>query len=127
MSTMETIRATLVTAGVIDETNWVAYIGYIPDDQDQVIGLVPTGGFPQDTHGGENGHPTFQVTVRAGRNEYATARAKWLAMYHALHDANLSASNIWLIQAYATDPIQMLDGNNRPSFVTNFRVVRAAE
>jgi len=127
MSTMETVRAALVTAGVIDETNWVAYIGYIPDDQDQVIGLVPTGGFPQDTHGGENGHPTFQVTVRAGRNEYATARAKWLDMYHALHDANLSASNIWLIQAYATDPIQMLDGNNRPSFVTNFRVVRAAE
>ncbi len=127
MSTMETVRAALVTAGVIDGTDWAGYIGYIPDDQDQVIGLVPTGGFPQDTHGGENGHPTFQVTVRAGRNEYATARAKWLDMYHALHDANLSASNIWLIQAYTTDPIQMQDGNNRPSFVTNFRVIRAAE
>jgi len=127
MSTLESVKAALVTAGVITGTDWAGYIGYMPDDQDQVIGLVPTGGFPQDTHGGENGHPTFQVTVRAGRNEYATARAKWLAMYHALQDANLSGSSIWLIQAYATDPIFAQDGKNRPNFISNFRVTRAAE
>jgi hypothetical protein len=127
MSTMESVRSALVTAGVIDGTDWAGYIGYMPDDQDQVVGLIPTGGFPQDTHGAENGFPTFQVTVRAGRNEYSTARSKWLDMYHALQDANLSASNIWLIQAYATDPIHMLDGKNRHNFVSNFRVIRAAE
>lgn len=126
MSTMEAVRAALVNANVIT-SDWACYIGYTPDDQDQLIGLVPTGGFPQDTHGGENGFPTFQVTVRAGRHEYSAARAKWLEMYHALHDADLSADNIWLIQAYATDPIQMQDGKNRPNFVTNFRVIRAAE
>lgn len=126
MSTMETVRAALVAANVIT-VDWAGYIGYTPDDQDQAISIVPTGGFPQDTHGGENGHPTFKITVRAGRHEYATARAKWLEMYHALNDADLSANSIWLIQAYATDPIQMYDGKNRPNFVTNFRVIRAAE
>jgi hypothetical protein len=123
---LSTIRTKLIADAVANLAAWKCWIGYYPDDigTDQLIALNLTGGFPQDTHGGENVHQTFQVTVRAARTDYATCEAKWWAMFRSLNDADLSASDIYLIQAMASGPLEYLDALNRTCMTCNFRVVR---
>lgn len=121
---LDTIRQKLIDDGVVDGTTWKCFIGAAPDDQDQLISLQLTGGFEQDTLGGENVLETFQVRVRSGAREYVTCEAKWRAMFDSLHDADLSASNIYLIQALATGPLTWDDDKLRTNMSANFRVTR---
>ena len=119
------IRTKLIT-DLVSTAAWPCFIGYYPDDigTDQLIALNLTGGFPQDTHAGENVHQTFQVTVRAARTSYATCESKWWNMFKCLNDANLIASDINLIQAMASGPLEYLDALNRTCMTCNFRVIR---
>lgn len=119
------IRTRLLTQSVANTTTWPCYIGYTPDLTDQVISLELSGGFPQDTHGNENVHQTFQVRVRAARLDYTACEIKWWAMYAALNDANLSASGIHLIQAMSSAPLAFYDEKERVVMTANFRVIRA--
>jgi len=123
MSLLPIIRTRLISAGVID-TGWDCFIGYIPDVQDQLIGLSPTGGFPQDTQENDNLIETFQANVRSGVRAYAVCEAKWAELFSALQDANLSSSGVRLIQALQTGPLIWYDDRNRPNMSVNFRVVR---
>jgi hypothetical protein len=120
MTLLEDVRAKLSTAGLL--SGWKCYIGFMPDDQAQSICLTYTGGFPQDTHGGENLHVTFQVLIRAGELAHATCAAKWKAIFDTLQDAT-DISNVNLIQAQATGPMSFVDDKQRTMMSMNFRVV----
>ena len=118
------IRNKLIAAGV-STAAWPCYIGYYPDaGVDQLIALNLTGGFPQDTHAGENVFQNFQVTIRAARTDYATCETKWWAMFNALNDANLVANDVYLIQAMASGPLEYMDALNRTCMTCNFRTIR---
>lgn len=126
MSLLETVRTALITAGVATSGSgsaWPCYIGYAPDDQDQLISLEFTGGFPQDTQQGENTIETFQLRVRAGYLLHSTCETKCRAAFNALENADLTGVN--LIQALNSGPLSFLDTKNRPNMTVNFRVVRA--
>ena len=124
MRTGEMLKARLESQDVIT-AGWPGYVGYVPDDSAQVIGIIPSGGFPQDTHGGENLLESFQVFVRS--DSFAVTDAKWLAMFNALQDADLSGggSTIYLLQALASGALHWLDSRNRHCMSANFRVVRS--
>lgn len=122
MRTAEAIRAKLASAGV-SGAGWPGYIGYVPDDGNQVIGIIPSGGYPQETHAGENLLETLQVIIRSAG--YSTTDTKWLAMFNALQDVDLSADGIHLIQAMTTGPGHFLDSKNRHCMTASFRVVRS--
>lgn len=123
---LDIIYAKLESAGVSTGNvgTWPAFIGQMPDLQDTMIGLQLTGGFAQDTLGDENLLQTFQVMIRAGKNQYIDCEAKWYAMYAALHSADLTASGVYLIQAMASGPMYFLDAKNRPMMSCNFKVMR---
>lgn len=122
---LDIIKTKLTTASVVNGTTWKCFIGFCPDDQDQVISLHLTGGLPQDTHGGENVTETFQLRVRAATLDYATCETKWRAAFNALQDADLSANSIYLIQALTSGPLEWFDEKDRPNMSVNFRVMRA--
>lgn len=130
MNTLEIVKARLLAAGVstVNTGAWPCFIGTLPDLQDQVLGMQYTGGFPQDTHLGENAHQTFQVFVRAVA--YNTCEAKWHAMHAALNngesDTTMAAAGIHLMQCYTGGPIFFLDSKGRSVMTANFRVVRSA-
>lgn len=123
---LDIIRSTLISAGVVEgSTGFKCFVGYAPDDQDQIVGLMPTGGGEQETHGGENVNGTFQAKIRTGQFAFVACEAKWRAVFNALQDANLSASGIYLIQAMNTEPLMWVDEKNRYCASVNFRVIRA--
>lgn len=121
---LDIIRDKLVADAVVNSTTWKCWIGYSPDTQDQLISLHQTGGYPQDTHGGENVHQTIMVRVRAGRLDYNVCLDKWWQMFRCLQDANLSASDVRLIQSTASGPLEYFDQENRVNMTANFRIVR---
>jgi len=127
MSLLTAIRDHLISQAVVDSDNWKAFIGWTPDTQDQVISLTPTGGLPQDTHGGENALGSFQVRVRAGKLDYATAESKWWDAFDALQDADLSASPdfIYMVEIENSEPLYYVDSKSRPNLTMNCRTVRS--
>ena len=122
MTLLEDVRSKLNTAGLL--SGWKCYIGYQPDDADRSMALTYTGGFPQDTHQGENLLLTFQLSVRAGAQEHDVCTAQWYAVFAALQDAT-DITGVSLIQAMATGPMSFRDDKNRPVMTANFRVVKA--
>lgn len=126
MDLLESIKTYLTSAGVVDGITWQCFIGYAPDAQDQIISLHYTGGLPQDTHGGENISPTFQLHVRTGPLEHAACANKWWQAVKTLNNADMSAQGIALIQSMATGPLPFNDEKNRVNMTANFRVVMRA-
>lgn len=123
---LDAVAAKLVSAGVASGSGtgvWPVFVGWVPDLPNQAIGLQATGGFPQDTHAGENLLPTFQVLVRAAEWEYAACNTKWSAMFAALQDATITG--VYLIQAMASGPMSFVDAKNRMCMTVNFRMVIA--
>ena len=121
---LDIIKARLIATGVANTTTWRVFVGFCPDVSDQVLSLHLSGGFPQETHEGDNVTESFQVRVRAAKLDYVTCEAKWREALYALHDADLSASGIRLIQAMAMGPLEWYDESQRPNMSANFRVVR---
>ncbi len=122
MGLLETVRTALVTSGVAS-ASWPCYIGYTPDDVNQVMTLYYSGGFAQDTQLGDNVLPTFQLTIRAGQLDHATCEAKAWAAFNALE--NQSLSGILLLHAMNSAPAQWNDAENRTNMSFNFRAVIA--
>jgi hypothetical protein len=123
---LDDIKAKLISAGVANTTTWRCFVSYAPDSQDQLISLHDTGGYPQETLAGDVNHETFQVRVRAGARDYATARSKWQEVFNALNDASPPTVGIYLIQAEAAGPLTSYDDAERPNLTVNYRVKRAA-
>ena len=121
MSLLEDVRSKLSSAGVLSG-GYLCFIGYVPDDQDKIIGLIFSGGEPQDTLEGENVIQHFQVKVRAGRLDFAACETKWQAAFNALQDATIT--DVYLIQAMATGPLTWYEEKQRPCMSLNMRVIR---
>lgn len=124
MPLLDIIKAKLAADGVADGAVWRVFIGFAPDTQDQLISLHLTGGFPQDTLGGETIRGTFQLRVRGAYRDYVTCEAKWRECFNALNDADLSADGICLIQALAGEPLEYDDAKSRLNMTMNFNVKR---
>jgi hypothetical protein len=130
---LDNIRDYLTAKGLVGgATGWPCYIGYCPDDQAQVVAVFSTGGYSADTLGRENLKLTFQTRVRAGRLDYATAYAKWQAIFDALQDAKAGLVGspdplvgYAYIQAMQQGPLQFNDANGRPNLTSNWRVMKA--
>lgn len=122
--TLITIEAALRTAGIttVQSGSYPCFIGVLPDLPNTAVGINYTGGYPQDTHQGENLLETFQVFVRAGEKDFATAYAKWYAVFNALENASLS--DIYLLRAMTSAPLSFIDAKNRQCLTSNFNVVR---
>ena len=125
MSLLDDIRAYLVSVPGIVSTTWPCYEGYFPDDQDTMIGIFETGGYPAAELNRENERVTFQTRVRADRLNYAVARQKWLDIFKALQDST-PASGYFLVQAIHYGPMFFNDDQGRPNFTTNWRVIKVA-
>jgi len=124
MPLMDDIRAYLLANNVAGAPNWPVYLGYYPDDQDQMIGIFETGGLPADTLGRENERVTFQVRIRASRLDYTTDRTKWKDIFDLLQDS-IPASGYIFVQAVHYAPMMFNDDRGRPNMTANFRVMKA--
>jgi hypothetical protein len=100
---------------------WPCFVGYIPDSPNQMIGIQFTGGFPQDTHLGENLLPTIQIYVRGGEQEHSTVYAKWKAIFDAIENANIT--DVHLIRAMSSGPLSFPDTKNRSCMTMNVNLV----
>jgi len=104
-------------------TAWPMYLGYLPDETDQCMGLFETGGFPADTLMRENERVTFQMRVRGGRLDYQTVRRKWQDVYNALQDSH-PAAGYALVQSMAAGPLVFNDPSGRINMTANFRIYK---
>ncbi len=126
MAFLDKVRQKLLDVGVANTTTWPCYIGFMPDDQDQCLGLFDSGGLPADTLNRENRHPSFMVLVRAARMDYAVCMAKWQAVYSALQDAAQTGgspdtlSGVVFIQAMQSHPNAFIDEKQRQNMTANF-------
>jgi len=130
MAILDDVRQYLTIQGAVS-TFWPCYIGFLPDNSDQAIGLFEYPGLPAETLAREIETVSFQVRVRGARSDYATVRAKWEECFNLLQDAQASSgsSPSWLpgvvfIQAKQFGPIHLNDEKGRPNFESNFRVKR---
>lgn len=127
---LDDIKAYLVAQGAVS-VPWPIWLGSMPDDTDQAIGIFETGGFPADTLGRENEDVTFQSRVRASRLDYATGRAKWQEIFNLLQDAQATPGSPLLlagytfVQAMHDGPLPWTDDKARPNFTSNWRVKKA--
>lgn len=124
---LDDVRAYLVAHGVVS-TGWQLFSGYLPDDQDQCIAISFSGGYPADTLGRENARPTFQLRVRAGRLDLATAYAKWEECFNFLQDAQAGSGLLTgyaYIQALSTAPMAFTDAKGRHNLTTHFKVMKS--
>ena len=116
------VRTALMDADVHDAGDWPVYIVYGPDTQNKIMVITPTGGIEQDTLGGENVLPSFQIMVRGDRIGYQLVEEKAWEVYNTINDIDLSSAEIYLIQAFTT-PTSFFDDNNRAVSVINFRAI----
>lgn len=128
---LDDLDAYLTAQGVIS-TGWTLCKAYLPDDQDLVVALFETGGYPAQELRRENERVTFQLVVRASRLDYVTCRAKWQEAFDALQDAQemtgsspLLLPGVAYIQAMHYGPVSLTDDKGRPNLKSNFRVMRA--
>lgn len=121
---LESVRTYLISSGAIS-SGWSCYISAAPDDANQIVVLEFTGGFPQDTHAGENLRPTFQVRVRGDRMNYSTVESKWYDIWKKLHNTS-SISGVRMMLAVQTAPIVLHDEKGRLNMLVNFNAVIAA-
>jgi len=112
-----------LTAHVGHTTGWLIYKGYLPDEQDQCVGIFETGGLPADTMERENERLTFQLRVRGARLDYEIVRAKWREMFMALQDSLPGVTSI-LCQAEHYGPLVWNDPVGRVNMTTNWRIIQ---
>lgn len=137
---MDDIQAYL-QAHLVDESGrWPVLIGVLPQNQDRGIGLFETGGYPATEINRETETVTFQLLVRANRQEYAVARQKYQDCFDLLQDAQQTGTspNVFLpgvvfIQALGRGPLQFNEKQpgtmaqavqSRPMFSANFKCCR---
>jgi hypothetical protein len=119
----------LIAHGVVT-TGWLLNKSYMADEQDRVIGLFETGGYPAQEMSRSNERLTFQARVRGPRLDYPATRLKWQQVFDTLQDAQevpgspILLPGIIFIQALQYGPLALADEKGRPNLVTNFKVMR---
>ena len=136
MNTLEAVAARLLAQAVSTATGntsgsatWPCFVGFMPATPDQCIAVQYSGGFPQDTHAGENMLPTFQVAIRAGAYAHSAAETKWIAAFNALQGSEgaTAMTDFYLVEVMNSAPIVIYDEKNRPVMTLNLRAVRARQ
>lgn len=135
MLLLDDVREYLIAQGVggpASPADWPIYCGFFPADQDQMIGIFPTGGYPADTMLRENRRLTFQTRIRGREFSYAQVYAKWQQIFDALQDAQETSGSPKLlvgfayIQAMQAGPLFFNDDLKRPNMTTNWIVMKSA-
>lgn len=124
---LDDVRAYLLANGL--GNTWPVYIGFFPDDSDQMVGLFDAPGLPADTLGRENQRVGFQVRIRSGRQAYAVGRAMWQTIFNLLQDAQEGGgylTGVYYIQAHSYSPLFFNDDRARCNFTSNFKVMSQA-
>lgn len=120
---LDDIRSYLISQGAVP-SGFSIYIGYIPDDTDQVICLFETGGFAPETLLRENENVTFQTRVRSSRLSYQLCRTVWKGIYDTLQDS-IPAAGYYLVQAMHAGPMVFTDDRGRENMTSNWKVKKA--
>lgn len=119
MNVYEAIKNELEETGVVGDGTWLAFVGYTPDDQDWVISINPSGGFQQETHGGEYVVPTVQLRVRGPRLDFQTTHDKFWDVFNALNNV-ATIANVYSIHPLTSGPNMFMDANQRPNMTVDF-------
>ena len=120
---LDDLQAYLIQQSGVVTVSWPLYLGYLPDERDQCMGLFETGGYPADTLLRENERVTFQVRVRGARLDYVTVRRKWQDVYNALQDSH-PATGYAYVQSMAAGPLIFNDPAGRVNATANFRAYK---
>jgi hypothetical protein len=126
---IEEVYDYLTFLGLVNYTSgWDCFVGFMPDDQDQTIGLYETGGFPADTLLRENQRLTFQVHIRGARRDYGKVRNRWQMIFYALQDADSQTAppllpGVVFIQAMHYGPMTFTEEKGRVAMTMNFRAM----
>jgi hypothetical protein len=121
MNIYEAIKNELEERGVANDGVWLAYVGYTPDDQDRVISINPSGGFRQETHGGEYVVPTVQIRVRGPRRDFETTHDKFWDVFNALNNVS-TIENVYFIHPITSAPNHFMDSNQRHNMTVDFMI-----
>lgn len=107
-----------------NSTGWLTYKGFMPDEQDQCVGIFETPGLPATDMERDNETVAFQIRVRGSRWDYEAVHRKWENIFDALQDS-LPAPHYYLCQCEQYGPMVFYDPNGRVNMTTGFRVIRA--
>jgi Bacteriophage minor capsid protein len=127
-TTPQDFVAFLLGLNLTDPVFWPMYIGYIPDDQDQMMAVFETGGMPPVEINRDNEIVTLQMRVRSARLNYAVGRQQWLNCFNAIQDSSLGQVSVYsIVQSLHYGPIFFNDDRGRSNFITNWRIKRVTE
>lgn len=127
MPLLDLVRDYLIASGAVSG-GWVCYQSRMPDDQDKVISVFETGGYPPTEINRDTENVSFQLRVRGPAFSYALTRAKWYECKTLLKDSQQTTGSpvllagIVFIQVMNDGPMHFVDPKNRDNFTTNFRV-----
>jgi hypothetical protein len=106
------------------------FIGLMPSTPDVCIALYEYSGEPPRETFNDGGAsidvPSVQVMVRAGRNDYPTARAKIIAVRNSLSSvANVTVEGVVFLRVHELSAVNALgvDENDRPRFTQSFQAL----
>lgn len=121
------IAAALTTAGVVGGTSgWEVQRWHLQDTPDQVVVIYETGGdVPEERYALDR--PGFQIRVRGLADDFRTPRQKLADVFNALHTGEVAIGTSYVfVYGVQSGPIPMgMDEKRRPSFVINFRTMKA--
>ena len=127
-TTPQDVLSFLQSLSLTDPIFWPSYIGYLPDDQSQVVAVFETGGQPPVEINRDNEIVTVQLRIRASRLNYVTGRQQWLNCFNALQDSTLGQPSVYsIVQSLHYGPIFFNDDRGRSNFITNFKIKRVTE
>lgn len=121
---LKDISALLTSAGVVT-TGWVLKEAWTPDTPDQVVSIAETGPYVYgpDHYGTANATGSIQARVRGNKLDFSTARAKWDAVFNALHGKQFtggsSSKQYFEMEALNITPLVWYDQNERPNLTLN--------
>ena len=124
MALLDDIVTKLKDGGVVaGSTGFNIYKSLLPDNPDQAVAVIETGGDPPDeTTGDEHEFPTFQILVRGKEWDYETARSKMAGVVTELDNATISGF-VYLFPNQS--PLALpYDEKNRPIISMNFRTMK---
>lgn len=125
---LDQVRDYLIGANIAGSASWPIYESFLADDQDQVVALFSTGGDQAITLLNENRMVRMQLRVRAKRQDFATAYAKWQACFDALNNAREGTLPPYLIgfryfNPLQQEPLTFTDENGRTNLTNNWQVL----
>ncbi len=124
---LEQVYTYLFSLGVVDNSEWLLNLGYLTDDQDQVVALFSFGGPPAQTLQTENRYIKMQLRVRAARLSFPIAYAKWKECFDALNNARegtgTGLEGFRYITAGQLEPLSFTDKKGRANLTSTWDIL----